>query len=59
MVYLSCNFDGWELKVTFFQLTVNFYAVWRLIFDPGIETLLSAFEQPEPGTPLTEALFFL
>ena len=46
MVYLSGNFDGWELKNNIFiQLTVNFYAVWRLIVDPGIETLLSAFEQ--------------
>ena len=36
----------WRLRVKnniFIQLTVNFYAVWRLIVDPGIETLLSSF----------------
>ena len=60
MVYLSCNFDGWELKNNpFIRLTVNFYAVWWLIVDPGIETLLAAFEQLEPDTPLTETFFFL
>ena len=36
----------WRLGVKnniFIQLTVNFYAVWRLIVDGGIETLFSSF----------------
>ena len=36
----------WRVGVqsnVFIEFTVNFYAVWRLIVDPGIETLFSSF----------------